>query len=484
MKNKSFKKILCFVLASLSAIFAVGCGGGTGKPKAAATHEVLPVYKYTFGMLGKDEMPVVTFGGPIHGYIKDGYKPETLISDSVFRAYKEAGVNGIVGTANWVNGDYTDEVEQILGFTDKYGINYVTYDTSLVYSANHYTASLEDQKVKDRLAFYEKHESFAGIHCQDEPRYQDIDALAEAHQFVFDYNEQSGANIIAYSNMHPYWANNGYYSTDMSDKSCNYEQLVRLFMDKGKLPYLSYDKYPVMGSQEDETAIMDQEWFMNMALIRGWAQEYEVPFWVCLQVGSVYADRAPNENEFMWMLSSALACGAKGIEYFPGAHPMDGEGGMFETMDMGNLGLIELDGQKTQYYYYSQKASVQLKAVQKYLMNAASVGIMVNPANSPDANITNDFIYDMPDGYTFLLDNFRELKTVSDNALAGCFDYKGKTMLYVMNNSVKAGTEEVKLTFDNNYAYGVIQRGFTRHASGKELTLKLNGGEGALVLLR
>ena len=90
----------------------------------------------------------------------------------------------------------------------------------------------------------------------------------------------------------------------------------------------------------------------------------------------------------------------------------------------------------------------------------------------------------MPDGYTFLLDNFRELKTVSDNALAGCFDYKGKTMLYVMNNSVKAGTEEVKLTFDNNYAYGVIQRGFTRHASGKELTLKLNGGEGALVLLR
>ncbi len=483
MRNNGSKRFLSVILACFISCAAAGCGG-SGKVKSAPVRDELPVYKYTYGLTGENEMPVVTFGGPIHGYVKDGYKPETLISDGVFRAYKEAGVNGIVGTANWVNGDNTAEVEAILGFTDKYGINYTTYDTSLVYTGADYVASLDSPEVKKRLALYEKHRSFAGIYCRDEPRYQEIGTLAKAHKFVSDYNELSGTNIIAYSNMHPYWANNGYYSTDMTDKSCNYEQLVRMFVEKGKLPYLSYDKYPIMGSQEDETAIVDQEWFMNMALIRGWAQEYKIPFWVCLQVGSVYSDRAPNESEFLWMFNSALACGAKGIEYFPGAHPMDGENGMYENMDMGNLGLVELDGQKTQYYYYSKKANVQLKAVEKYLMNAASVGIMANPQSSPDANINNDFIYEMQDGYTFLLDGFRELRSASDNALVGCFDYKGKTMLYAMNNSIVPDTREIKLTFDDNYGYGVVQRGVVRSAQGKELTLRRNGGEGALVLLK
>ncbi len=483
MRNRLFKKTFALAFACLAAFSAFGCGGSAAV-KPAPSYETLPVYKYTYGMLKDYEMPVVTFGGPIHGYVKDGYKPETMISDGVFRAYKEAGVNGVVGTANWVNGDNTAEVEAILGFADKYGINYTTFDTSLVHCGNGYIASLDSPAVKERLAFYEKHKSFAGIYCQDEPRYQQIDTLAQAVKFVSDYNEQSGKNIIGYSNMHPYWSNNGYYSTDMTDKSCNYEKLVRMFLDEVKLPYLSYDKYPIFGSGEDETAIVDQEWFMNMALIRGWAQEYEIPFWVCLQTGSVYSDRAPNESEFMWMLNSALACGAKGIEYFPGAHPMDGSDGMYENMDMGNLGIVELDGQKTQYYYYSQKANVQLKAVQKYLMNAASVGIMANAGNSPDANINNDFIYEMPEGYTFLLDDFRELKSASSNALVGCFDYKGKTLLYAINNSIKAETREITLEFDDNYAYGVIQRGAVRSASGKKLTLKLNGGEGALILLK
>ncbi|MBQ4268900.1 MAG: hypothetical protein IJB97_04540 [Clostridia bacterium] len=478
MKGKRIISLLC---AFTAAFGMVGCGS---QVKKAAVRTPLPVHKYTFGMLEEDEMPVVTFGGPINGYIKDGYKPDSMITDDVFRYYKEAGINGIVGTANWVNGDNLDEVTKILGYTEKYGINYVTFDTSLVHFRSKPVPSLDDKKIQDRLAFYEQYESFAGIYCQDEAKYQWLDELGRTHQFVFDYNEKYGTNLIPYSNMHPYWPENQYdlYSEIPNDKSCDYEQMIRQFCEKGKLPYLSYDRYSLLGTKNDEIGSIDQLWFANLALVRGWAQEYEIPFWVCLQVGGFWDYyKCPTESEFLWLVNSALACGAKGIEYFPGAHPTSED---YLQAAQGDLGIVAYDGRKTQYYYYSKRATEQIQATQKYLMNAASVGIMASPDNSPDQNISNTFLYEMDEDYTFLIKNFRELRSASNNALVGCFDYQGKTMLYVMNNSLESDVEKVSLNFDGNYGFDVIQRGISRTATGKTLSLNLRGGEAALVLLK
>lgn len=475
------KKIISFVCAFVSVFGLCSCGSSV---KTAKVRTPLPVHKYTFGMLGEDEIPVVTFGGPINGYIKDGYKPDTMITDNVFRYYKEAGINGIVGTANWVNGDELEEVTKILEYTEKYRINYVTFDTTLLHFRSKPVPSLDDKKIQERLAFYEQYESFAGVYCQDEAKYQWLDELGKAHQVIFDYNEQNNTNLIAYSNMHPYWPENQYdlYSEVSADRSCDYEQMIRQFCEKGKLPYLSYDRYSLLGTKADKIGKIDQLWFANLALIRGWAQEYKIPFWVCLPVGGWWDYyKCPNESEFLWLVNSALACGAKGIEYFPGAHPTSED---YLAAAQGDLGIVAYDGQKTQYYYYSKRATEQIQAVQKYLINAASVGIMASPEHSPDQNISNNFLYDMADGYTFLLKNFRELKSASNNALVGCFDYKGKTMLYVMNNSLESDVETVSLNFDGKYGFDVIQRGISRTATGKKLSLNLRGGEGALVLLK
>lgn len=478
------QRIIAAILAGVTLCCMAGCSAAGHEVQEAKTYEALPVYKYNFGMMEEDEMPIVIFGGPIDGYVKDGYKPDTMINDNTYRYYKEAGVNAIVGTANWVNGNRVDEVMRILNYTEKYRINYVTFDTSLIWFGGADIPSLDDKIVQKRLSFYEQYESFAGIYCKDEARVEDLDELGKAHQLIFDYNEQNNTNLIAYSNMHPYWtgADQGFYSNDYSIKEYDYEDMIRGFLDKGKLPYLSYDRYSLLGTTEDTTGTLDQGWFMNLALIRGWAEEYEIPFWVCLPVGgwdNYY--KAPNESEFLWLVNSALACGAKGIEYFPGVMPTAEN---YMASDHGDLGLVAWDGQKTQYYYYSKKATEQIKACQKYLMNAASVGIMVDVGNSPDSNISNDFPFTMKEGYTFLLDSFREVQSISDNALVGCFDYNGKTMLYVMNNSLDEDTEEVALKFDGNYGYHVIQRGVVRTTTGRTLSLNLRGGEGALILLK
>ena len=65
----------------------------------------------------------------------------------------------------------------------------------------------------------------------------------------------------------------------------------------------------------------------------------------------------------------------------------------------------------------------------------------------------------------------------------GCFDYKGGTALYVVNNSVtKTGT--ITLNFDNNYYYEIIKKTEKVEKTGKQLTLTLDKGEGVLIVLK
>ena len=80
---------------------------------------------------------------------------------------------------------------------------------------------------------------------------------------------------------------------------------------------------------------------------------------------------------------------------------------------------------------------------------------------------------------------FRELTSVNDDAttMIGCFDYQGKTALYVVNSSYYDDTE-VRLGFDNKYCYDVIQRGKQVSVVTKNLTLKLSPGEAVMVALR
>ena len=65
----------------------------------------------------------------------------------------------------------------------------------------------------------------------------------------------------------------------------------------------------------------------------------------------------------------------------------------------------------------------------------------------------------------------------------GCFDYNGGTALYVTNFNTTE-KKQVTLHFDNNYAYEVIQRAQSANVYGKAITLTLEAGEGALVVVK
>ena len=134
--------------------------------------------------------------------------------------------------------------------------------------------------------------------------------------------------------------------------------------------------------------------------------------------------------------------------------------------------MIGEAGNINRWYYYAQKANKQIAAVDRVLMNAASMGILT-VGDEADRNITG----------SEKLSSFRELESISANDLiVGCFDYGGKTAFYIVSNDIE-NKQNITLRFNGRYSYEVIQRAVSATVSGNSLSLTIERGEGILVVV-
>ena len=186
--------------------------------------------------------------------------------------------------------------------------------------------------------------------------------------------------------------------------------------------------------------------------------------------------RIINEGEMWWQISTALAFGAKGYEFFPYNCPPE-----CVNSPEGDEGLVGRGGQKNASWYYAQNANAQTLACDHILMKSVHKGIIHVKSGKEDS--TNKL--EMPAIETSGLNGkFNEVESITgDNSITGCFNYKGKTMLYVVNNSITLDKAKVTINCNGKQNYTVIQRGVERKASGKSLELTFAPGEGACVVI-
>ena len=146
---------------------------------------------------------------------------------------------------------------------------------------------------------------------------------------------------------------------------------------------------------------------------------------------------------------------------------------------MNKVAIIGANGNITRWYYYVKRANEQIQAIDEYLMNSASEGVIIHGTTARKNIIGDNNSYE-----TIMSENkFRELTGIKgDDCVVGCFDYKGGTALYVVNYSrLKKGN--ILLEFNNKYRYTVIQRAQTADVVGTSIPLTLDTGEGALIVL-
>ena len=70
---------------------------------------------------------------------------------------------------------------------------------------------------------------------------------------------------------------------------------------------------------------------------------------------------------------------------------------------------------------------------------------------------------------------------MSGDALVGCFNYQGKTALYVVNYDTEYA-QKINLEFQDSYQVRVVKDGETRNVKGDGMILDLLAGGAALLV--
>ena len=138
-------------------------------------------------------------------------------------------------------------------------------------------------------------------------------------------------------------------------------------------------------------------------------------------------------------------------------------------------GLISADGHDTIWFHWAKKSNAQIRAVDEYLMPAQHMGIL------PVGDAAKEHTADVK---CVLTEPFRELESVEapKGALVGCFDYKGKTALYVVNYAQEEA-QEITLHFNKSCEFETICSKGREKGTGAACTFTLDKGGAKMVLV-
>ena len=477
MKRKIMALVLCMIL---SFAWICGCAKSNSEGnidmelitegveyKKSEQREPLPFATYALRGYGDEVMPIGGYAEPIQPSSIQGNEMPDIIRQDVFDAIAECGINWVIGihynyseTAEW------DLARTVLEMCEKAGILYSLPVKSLVTVELDNTSVASVEKMVEVLPELLKYKSFGGIYGKDEPHANLFPGLKLASLNLDAACEQLGETAVLYHNI---VADVGVGYTMPPLPALTYEELVEQYTQNG-LKYAMYDLYPFELPPADT---VDERWFRQMSTFKRFTEEANIPWWAFIQTGGLFEHatrwRIPTENEFYYNVNTLLAYGAKGIAYFPVGYPA----GWAETTPFDALSIMDPRGEKNIYWYWAKNINKQICAIDHVLMQSKHVGLVVtgdSPAPIPQEDILGT--------------SWRELTGVDgDGALIGCFDYKGRTALYVVNNRTE-GKNEFVLHFGDRYGYDVIQRGETAEVAGKDIPLTLNAGEGALIVLK
>ena len=316
--------------------------------------------------------------------------------------------------------------------------------------------------------------AFRGVHVYDEPignsynpnnssTQKKISDIAGISKLLNKYT-----NLFSYINLYPSMTGIENYYPYLSEyvSSCNPR-------------VLSYDNYPFTdgdnyAAHHGMVNMAHTSYFKNLKAVATSAAQSNIPFWAYVQSGNNFSLNAetttnhdPTMSKFFWNVNTALAYGAKGIQYFPliqpnyyGAVTKD-ENGNITSQDFGRNGLIGANGEPTKWYNFAKQANQWIAKVDHILMRCSGTEVIAcgDYAQRATGINTNAAV----NGTTVSSSN-------SDyGAIVGVFDYYGKKAYYVVNNH-----------YDNSGEYGNVFDTVTLNfGSSKNLTVYEEFGEPA-----
>ena len=456
----------------LSMMLLVGCASGSEQ-----TSSVTPMKKeespaISFNIIGgKDVMPIGGYYGPhYNNYCWDGNELPDINTDEMFEMYKDIGIN-MLNYTEISSRNEKDSVRRVFEMCDKYDIAYFGVAADTAY--NHGKYEITPTKIGQQLATWAKYDSFAGVFLVDEPSTAYYQASIQ-DRYIENYKDVAKVvhedfDTVSYGSLWP--------MMQMSNLEI-YEQYVKEWCDTINPKFLMWDEYPFEEQYGGDMTVF----ITALSIISRNAKENNIPFWLFVQAGDQFYSGGqkaitpywPNEAQFNWIINSGLAFGAQGLSYYSLMEVAGSAVDENEAIDPYRSGLIGAYGNKTMWYHYAKNINKHIAAIDHVLMNSVNKGVIVSGEEATNNTKQASCILKG--------EKFQELQAVDGDALVGCFNYNGKTALYVTNYS-RTMAQYITLDLDAQHNITVIQGAETAHIKGDSITLDMAAGEGVLLVI-
>lgn len=464
----------CLPLLLASIMLFTGCSSKTEEKQVS---KVTPMekeesYAVSYDILGgKDVMPITGYYGPhILNYCWDGNQLPDYFTDEYFEMFKDIGINTLsLVQVNYVS--YPEYIYKVLELTEKYGMAYFPQDNLVTDTRG--DKALSATKIGKRLVKMYDYASFGSAYLADEPGTSYYSGAEYPDRYISNFEKIADAynelGVTTYGNMYPLG--------HIEDREV-YEQYVEEFIETFNPKILMWDQYPFERFYGGDM----REIIMATSIMSKNAKEQKIPFWIFIQAGDQFYISGeesvtpywPNEAQFNWNVNMGLAYGAQGIQYYSLLEVATGARDSQDALDNHRNGLIGAMGNKTKWYYYAKNINAHITSIDQVLMNSAHKGVIVS-GKQATADTTGAYL-------VMDSEKFQELQSVDGDAMVGCFNYNGKTALYVVNYSMEYA-QHITLNLDAEHKATVTQLGEASYVKGDSITLDMAAGEGVLVVI-
>lgn len=418
---------------------------------------------YTYEPIGNGVMPILGYVSPPPANVMNQGNIN-YITENSYRSIKESGINIVVGLYE----SYPENPNQIpdaLNCSYKTGIEYLVKDTRLSTQHDYFEKQLTNNYINKP--------GCAGVLCIDEPNREQFSTIAASYK---NFKKQF-PNKIFYVNMLAMYATSKFiYGTpneEGGERIPSKEEYIKFVYDYLQIvdpPFISYDFYPCL----NEFPSIENDYFVQMSIIRKAALQYNIPFWTFVQTCSFKHNvtRIPTKADINWQVNTSLAYGAKGIQYFTLWAPFN----INNDPSIGEYftgGILSNSGNKNQEFQYVKDINKHIAVIDHILMKCISIGIM-QTGSSPAPIPSEDLVTESRGIFKI---------SSTQGLLVGCFDYQGKEVYYIINNCL-SNENTVNFQIKNTTVIQIIQKAIVREILSNRINLNLEAGEGVLIYIK
>jgi len=319
------------------------------------------------------------------------------------------------------------------------------------------TTGTKDGSAVSTITKFNESNAAVGI-TVDEPNMEGISLIANE---VNNFNSISnGKNLFV--NLFPSMAR------AIMNNPGGYEEYLRYYCDSvlenltvGE-KWLSVDRYPLTYNTKGEKDL-DNGWLYDIEAVATVAREYDdvkTNFFIqTMPYGAGGAvsgsrDRVPTYEDIRMQEYTLMAFGFDAISLFCYGTP-----GIGPEFSEEQVALIDRSGNRTDIYYAAQRANKEILAFDHVLQQFSWKGVFTNDAGKTTAGkdrTTNSSFSNLVNRMSLEQVSFIDEIYSSEDTLFGYFldnEDNEAVMVVNYNETTKAKTDDVKITFNSEYKY-------------------------------